>query len=82
MSEAYVIFILLEGDKMETKTKSLYKVSFNYYYYQFSHFYGERVIEAGSLEEARELAEAVRAELDARDKDNSPYISSVVEIGI
>ena len=66
---------------METKTKSLYKVSFNYYHYQFSHFYGERVVEASSLEEARELAEAIRAELDARDKDNSPYISSVVEIG-
>lgn len=66
---------------METKTKSLYKVSFNYYYYQFSHFYGERVIEAGSLEEARELAELVRAELDARDSQNSPYISSVAKIG-
>jgi len=66
---------------METKTKSLYKVSFNYYYYQFSHFYGERVIEASSLEEARDLAEVVRAELDASDKDNRPYVASVVEIG-
>jgi hypothetical protein len=67
--------------EMDTKTKSLYKVSFNYYYYQFSHFYGERVVEAGSLEEARELAEVVRAELDARDSQNSPYISSVAKIG-
>ncbi len=54
-----------------------YKVSFNYSHYQWSHFWGEKLFEASSLDEARTLAENF---INERKDEVRPYIHKITQV--